>query len=77
MKEWHCESCGSRRRTDDDIVMKICKACQVEMKFICFVCDETPVGKIEVFASDLDGEKYNYWFCAKHLKEYEVKNGKS
>jgi hypothetical protein len=34
VKEWHCESCGKWRTTDDKIVMKICVGCQTEMKEI-------------------------------------------
>jgi hypothetical protein len=31
MKSWLCYSCGRRGETEDNIVMKICNACQEEM----------------------------------------------
>jgi len=32
MKKWLCAHCGRRGETEDDIVMKICNACQEEME---------------------------------------------
>jgi hypothetical protein len=71
MKEWFCKECGSRKRTEDNIIMKICKSCVVEMEHICFVCNEKAVDKLEVYQSNIDGLKYNYWFCSKHLNEHK------
>jgi hypothetical protein len=71
MKEWFCKECGSRRRTEDNIVMKICKSCQIEMQFTCFVCGADATRKIEVYTSNVDAEKYYYWFCDKHYKQYK------
>ena len=32
MKNWICPKCRRRGETEDDIVVKICKVCMVEMK---------------------------------------------
>lgn len=31
MKQWLCRNCGRRGETDDNIVFKVCNACQEEM----------------------------------------------
>jgi len=32
MKKWICMSCGRKGETEDNIVMKICRACMNEME---------------------------------------------
>ena len=34
MKSWICSQCGRRGETEEDIIIKICNACQCEMEVL-------------------------------------------
>lgn len=34
MKSWKCPNCYRSKETDDDVVMVVCKCCQVKMEAV-------------------------------------------